>query len=163
MIDRGTATRESAVAQTTGYIVNLGVASVVIALLMMNAQGVVETLRGTSAQAELEVSGDRIAAMISDADRMRQASEAPDGEIPVEDFSLVSGQLRGYTVNVTNADSGDHVVPPEDGGEVRLRFGEAEVETVVVPFNVSSEVHGKEWSSAETTSITYNSSGVYLE
>lgn len=156
MIDRTRRQGDSAVSQTTGYIINLGVASVVIAMLTINAGGVVDQLRTTSAQAELGVTGDRVASMISHADQMRSASDRPDGEVPVRTFSLVSGQLRGYTVNVTDAAA-------DESGEVRLRSGEADVETVVVPFNVSSEVHGKEWSSAESTTITYNESGVYLE
>lgn len=156
MIDRGSCERSDAVATTTGYIVNLGVASVIITLLLLQAQGIVGTLSETSKETELEVKGERISAAITEADKLHRMSEDPNGEIPLETFGLISGQLSGYTANVSDAAAGD-------SGTIHLRPARTtENVSVTIQYNARTEVHGREFSSAEDVKIAYNSTGIHV-
>lgn len=156
MIDRGSTDRDDAVANTTGYIVNLGVASVVVTLLLLQAQGTLGTLSETSTETELEVMGERVAAGIAEADRLHRMSEDPNGEIALKTFGLISGSLSGYTANVSDAS-------PGDSGTIVLRPSRTTEDTsVTVQYNAQTEVHGREFSSTEDVKIEYNSSGIYV-
>lgn len=156
MIDRSEKKDTSGVAQTTGYIINLGVAAVVVTLLLMHGQSTLTTISATSMEAELKVTGERVSMTLSEADRLQRVGGEGEGEIPLRLFDLVSDDFGGYEVNVSDS-------PPGERGEIVLRpsHGTEDVE-VVHTFNVESEVHGGEFSSAEDVSVVYNESGVFV-
>ncbi len=156
MIDRSRGRETSAVASTTGYIINLGVAAIVVTLLLMQGQSSLQTISATSTEVELEVTAERISSLLTEADRLQRTGHDSEGEVPFETFDLISGQLSGYEVNVTDSE-------PDERGEIIVRpsRGTEEIE-VRLQYNVDNTVHGGEFTSAENPRITFNESGVHV-
>lgn len=156
MIDRSQGRKTSAVASTTGYIINLGVASIVVTLLIIQGQATIDSISSTSTETELEVTADRISSILTEADKMQRLGENTSGEIPIDTFGLVSGELSGYEVNVTDSS-------PGDTGEIIVRPSRSTEDIEVrLQYNVDNQVHGGEFTSAENPRVTFNQTGIYL-
>lgn len=155
MIDRSSG-GDSAVSITLGYMLNLGVATLVVYLLVLNANSLLDDVTETATETELEVSAEKVSTKITVADELRRTTDESYGEIPLDLTQVVSDNIGGYEVNVTDAD-------PDETGNITVRhIGSIRDNSVTVPYNVSSEVHGYEWADGERVSVTYNESGVYL-
>lgn len=156
MIDRSRGD-DSAVSITLGYMLNLGVATLVVYLLVTNATGILDDVTERAAETELEVSAEKVSSKITVADRLARSTDESYGRIPLDLTQVVSDNIGGYEVNVTDA-------APDETGNITVRHRGSVGDTrVTVPYNVSSPVHGYEWSDGERPAVTYNDTGVYIE
>lgn len=156
MIDRSSEETQSAAANTTGYIINLGVASVVVTLLIIQGQATLGNIEATSAEAELQTTAERISSTLTEADRMQRIGHQSEGEIPLQLFDLVSTDIGGFEVNITDAAA-------DERGYIIVRPTETTVDTKVnLTYNVDNPVDGKEFTQNENTRVVYNESGVFV-
>ncbi|NIB99062.1 hypothetical protein [Halobacterium sp. R2-5] len=97
--DRGVST-------ALGYVLNVGVAAILVTMLLFSAGSLVETQRDRAVETELRVVGDRVAADLAAADRLARASDGGSVEYVVEAPPNVAGLRYDVAVN----ESGDDTV-----------------------------------------------------
>lgn len=119
-VSRGTAT-------TLGYVLNLGVATILVTALLLSAGTLVENQRERAAASELDVVGAQLSGDLAAADRLARASDGGTVRITVPAPRLVAGSA--YDVRV-NQSGNDRVV------FVTRRLGV----TVSVPFDTAVPV-----------------------
>jgi hypothetical protein len=94
------------VSTTLGYVLNLGVAAILVTTLMVAAGSLVETQRDRALDTELNVIGDRIASDLAAVDRLARASD--DGYVRYE--VEVPRRVVGITYDVRINQSGNGTV-----------------------------------------------------
>lgn len=99
-VSRGTAT-------TLGYVLNLGVATILVTALLLSAGTLVEDQRQRAAQSELDVVGAQLAGELAAADRLARASDGGTVRLAVPAPRRVAG--AGYDVRV-NETGNDRIV-----------------------------------------------------
>ncbi|MFB6196959.1 MAG: hypothetical protein ABEI52_01650 [Halobacteriaceae archaeon] len=119
---------ERGVSTVVGYVVNLGVATMLIVGLLTAAGTLVGDQRERAARSELEVIGGRIAADIETADRLLQASDS--GFVRVE--TSLPKRVAGRTYEITIQRSGNEVF-------IVLEMRNPDV-TVTVPVNSKKDI-----------------------
>jgi hypothetical protein len=122
--DRGVST-------ALGYVLNVGVAAILVTMLLFSAGSLVETQRDRAVETELRVVGDRVAADLAAADRLARASDDGSVRYAVEAPSSVAG--FGYDVHVNESGS---VVLNADRSDVTITI-EFQTETPVENATVS--------------------------
>lgn len=95
------------VSTTLGYVLNLGVAAILVTTLMISAGTLVADQRERAVETQLEVVGERVASDIEAADRLARASDGGTVRYVVEVPPRVAGSA--YEVRV-NPDGNDTVV-----------------------------------------------------
>lgn len=92
-VDRGVST-------VVGYVLNLGIATILIAGLLIAGSGLVADQRERTARTELDVLGNRIAADMETADRLLEA----DGRVTIRSRlpDTVAGSNYRVTVDATD-------------------------------------------------------------
>ncbi|MFB6153388.1 MAG: hypothetical protein ABEJ27_03960 [Halodesulfurarchaeum sp.] len=116
------------VSTVVGYVVNLGVATMLIVGLLTAAGTLVGDQRERAARAELDVIGGRIAADIETADRLLRASDS--GYVRVE--TSLPRTVAGRPYDITIKRSGNEVT-------IVLEMRNPDV-TVTVPVNNETEI-----------------------
>jgi hypothetical protein len=115
------------VSTALGYVLNLGVATLLVTVLLLSAGTLVEDQRDRAAETELDVVGERVVADLATADRLARTNDPTtvrvEGDVPAR----VAGSY--YTVRVNESGNGDLVLDA-DQPDVR----------VVVPFDTATEV-----------------------
>jgi len=115
------------VSTALGYVLNLGVATLLVTVLLLSAGTLVEDQRDRATETELDVVGERLVADLAAADRLARTNDPSavrvEADIPVR----VAGSY--YTVRVNESAN----------GEVVLDADRSPVE-VVVPFETATEV-----------------------
>jgi len=101
-----------AVSITTGFILNMGIATVVTSLLLFSLQGPFEDIRESTKETQLEVTGERIVANLEAADRLERRGGT--GEIPLDQPDV---QYRAELSPGTNS-----VVLTSDRARVNLSY-----------------------------------------
>lgn len=105
------------VSTTLGYVLNLGVAAILVTALMLSAGTLVDNQREQAVETELEVIGERVAADLGAADRLARASDGGSVRYVVE----VPDRVAGTTYDVQVNESGDdHIVLVSDRPRVRV-------------------------------------------
>lgn len=112
--------REKAVSVTAGFIINLGIATTLIALMFLLFQGIFTQVQDDTAGSEMRVVGEKVSAELEKADRLAQQG---DGTI---DMRLPTFE-QSYTMTITG----------ERNGQVILDSGTMEV---AVNYSVQSDI-----------------------
>ncbi|GAA0272961.1 DUF7266 family protein [Halobacterium noricense] len=99
--DRGVST-------ALGYVLNVGVAAILVTMLLFSAGSLVETQRDRAVETELRVVGDRVAADLAAADTLARASDGGSVRYTVEAPSNVAG--FSYDVHVNESGNGNVVL-----------------------------------------------------
>jgi hypothetical protein len=94
------------VSTTLGYVLNLGVAAILVTTLMVAAGSLVDTQRERAVDTELNVIGDRIASDLAAVDRLARASD--DGYVRYE--VEVPRRVVGATYDVSINESGNNTL-----------------------------------------------------
>ncbi|MFB6269510.1 MAG: hypothetical protein ABEH83_06175 [Halobacterium sp.] len=124
--DRGVST-------TLGYVLNLGVAAILVTTLLLAAGTLVEDQRERAVETELRVVSERIAADLAAADRLARASDGGSVRYVIEAPSRVSGTT--YEVRV-NQSGNDNVVLAADRSGVTVSMD------VQTELSVNASTHG---------------------
>ena len=93
------------VSTTLGYVLNLGVAAILVTTLMLSAGTLVEDQREQAIRTELEVVGERVAADLSAADRLARASDGGSVRYVVEVPARVAGTTYDVRINQSGAET----------------------------------------------------------
>lgn len=112
--------RQKAITVTTGFIVNLGVATTLIAIMFFLFQGVFVDLQDQTAGSEMRIVGEKISTELQKADRLAQKGNGTiEADLPRFE--------QAYRVNITG----------DKKGQIRLSSGATEVE---VNYSVGSDI-----------------------
>lgn len=115
------------VSTALGYVLNLGVATLLVTALLLSAGTLVEDQRDRAAETELDVVGERLASDLTAADRLARANEPTTVRIEADVPVRVAGSY--YTVSV-NESGNDEIVLAADQSDVE----------VAVPFEATTAV-----------------------
>lgn len=115
------------VSTALGYVLNLGVATLLVTILLLSAGTLVEDQRDRAAHTELDVVGERLVADLAAADRLARTNDPTAVRVEADVPVRVAGSY--YTVRVNESGNGD-VVLAADQPDVR----------VVVPFETTTPV-----------------------
>lgn len=97
---------ERAVSVTVGYIINLSIATMLIAGLLTSTAGVVDAEREQAIRSQLDVVGERLAADLMTADRLVQSSDASTTvELETRLPSDAAGASYQITISATGSQS----------------------------------------------------------
>jgi len=80
------------VSTALGYVLNLGVAAILVTTLMLSAGTLVDDQRRVAVETELEVVGERVAADLASADRLARASDGGSVRYVVDVPTRVAGR-----------------------------------------------------------------------
>jgi hypothetical protein len=114
------------VSTTVGYVLNLGVATILVTTLLLSAGSLVEDQRENAARTELRVVSERIVGDLAAADRLARASDDGNVRLTVSVPTRVVGSVYEIRVN-------------ESGNERVVLVSENPDIVVSVPFE--SETH----------------------
>jgi hypothetical protein len=117
---------DRAVSTAVGYVLTLGIATVLVSGLLIATGGVVEDRREATARDGLEVVGQRLAANLMSADRLAETRNAETVELEVTLPRRLAGS--GYAIRVDGG--GSALILESEGAAVRQR----------VPFVASTPV-----------------------
>ena len=138
------------VSTTVGYVLNLGVATILVTTLLLSAGTLVEDQRERAARTELRVIGERVVADLAAADRLARASDGGDVRYVVRVPNRIVGS--GYEIRV-NESGNEQVVLVSEDMDIRVN----------VPFESDVPVSGATHSGGDVA-LTYNgSAGATLE
>lgn len=115
------------VSTALGYVLNLGVATLLVTMLLLSAGTLVEDQRDRAAETELDVVGERLAADLAAADRLARTNDPTAVRVEADVPVRVAGSY--YTVSVNESMN----------GEIVLEADQPDVE-VAVPFDTRTEV-----------------------
>ncbi|MFB6071762.1 MAG: hypothetical protein ABEJ88_02220 [Halobacterium sp.] len=115
------------VSTTLGYVLNLGVAAILVTTLMLSAGTLVESQRDRATRTQLSVVGERVASDLESADYLARASD--DGAVRYVVRIPARAVDSAYEVRV-NQSGTDHVVLTASGPDV----------SVTVPFQTELPV-----------------------
>jgi len=107
---------DRAVSTAVGYVLTLGITTILISGLLIAAGGVVEDRRDATSRDSLDVVGQRIAANLMAADRLAETDGATAVEVVVDVPDRIAGS--GYTVRV-NASTSTLVLDPDSIDTIR--------------------------------------------
>lgn len=107
---------DRAVSTALGYVLTLGITSILISGLLIAAGGVVDDRRDATVRNSLEVAGERLVTNLMAADRLANASATTAVTVDVDLPERVAG--TGYVVSVAPGSS--TVVLEADGPDVTV-------------------------------------------
>lgn len=96
-------TRDRAVSTAVGYVLTLGITTVLVSGLLLAAGGVVEDRREATTRNTLEVVGQRLAASLMSADRLATTDGTRTVAVTVDLPERIAGS--GYSVRVDGSSS----------------------------------------------------------
>jgi len=99
------------VSTALGYVLNLGVATLLVTVLLLSAGTLVEDQRQRAAETELEVVGERVSADLAAADRLARANDPTTVRVEADVPRRVAGSP--YDVAVNESGSGELVLVAE--------------------------------------------------
>ena len=103
-MERGRVTGERGVSPVLGYVLTLGISTLLVSGLLIAASGFVDTQREQTTESELQVIGQQVSADIAAADRLHRTDGATDVVIKRELPDSVVGSE--YTVFVRSDNDG---------------------------------------------------------
>ena len=105
------------VSTTVGYVLNLGVATILVTTLLLSAGTLVEDQRERAARTELRVVGERVSANLAAADRLARASDGGSVRFAVRVPPRVVGSP--YEIRL-NQSGNERVVLVAENPDVRV-------------------------------------------
>jgi hypothetical protein len=132
---------EDAVSITVGYVLNLGVATLVLSAFLLGTQGTFRNVEDTVSESQAESVAQKVATEVTQADRLARISDSSSGVVTFKIPDNI-GDSR-YTVNVTE----DEVVVSTSTGGV-----------VTQGYSTTSEVEGGLLSTRGEIKLEYNGS-----
>lgn len=144
---------DSGVSLITGFIMNLAVAILVISIVLLVAQGYMNSFTESSTRTELTVAGERIVSKFAVADKFAAVSNHTSGSLDLDPPPVVVGS--GYTAKI-QGDSG-----AGDNGTLFVVADDVDV-NVSVPFNTSTPVRDAEFEAGTTSEIRFNSTEIWV-
>jgi hypothetical protein len=108
---------DRAVSTALGYVLTLGITTILISGLLIAAGGAVEDRRDVTTRTSLEVAGERLAANLMSADRLAETSGARAVSVAADIPARVAG--TGYEVSTDPGNS--TLVLAADGPDVTVR------------------------------------------
>ena len=125
---------DRAVSVAVGYVLSLGIATLLFSVLLIGGSGLIESQTRTVTHDQLSVTGQQLAADLSGADRLVRANVS-DGTI--SELSLRTDlpnrvAAGGYTIEIAYTDA-------DDAGTIELRSS-SPVVVVEVPFRSDTDV-----------------------
>lgn len=137
------------VSTTVGYVLNLGVATILVTTLLLSAGTLVEDQRQSAARTELRVVGERVSADLGAADRLARASD--DGRVRLT--VRVPTRVVGTTYEIRLNESGNQrVVLTAENPDVQ----------VSVPFESRTNVPAANHSGGDFV-LVYDGSALEVE
>lgn len=130
-----------AVSITTGYILNIGIATLVLSTLLLGMQGSFDSVEETTAGAQAQNVAEKVASEITQADRLARVDENVSGDMTFELRQSISDE--DYRVEITD---GWVNVTPEAGDTTHRRY------------EVSSDVNGATLQGGGTKVLEYDGS-----
>lgn len=112
--------RDRAITVTTGFVINLGIATTLIAIMFFLFQGVFLSAQDQTAGSEMRIVGEKISTELQKADRLAQKGDG-NLEIDLPEFE------QSYRVNITG----------DKKGQIILKSRATEV---TVNYSVSSDI-----------------------
>lgn len=123
---------------TTGYIINVGIATLVLSTLLLGMQGTFDNIEATTATTQSEAVAEKIAAEMVQADRLARVDTNSSGTLTVELRDSIAGS--DYDVEVTQ----DWVNISTDSRVTRLSY------------NVTSDVSSSRFSGGGEITVEYD-------
>ena len=136
---------EGGASVVTGYILNIGIATMVLALLLLNLQGTVGQVEDSASQTQLELIAESVATNIVRADRLGRLDNDTDGTLRLSIPDQVADNV--YNVHIEN-----------DSVNVSAGTGSASA-----TFNTSTEVHPAEFGGGGDRIINYNATDIVIQ
>jgi hypothetical protein len=133
--------REDAVSITVGYVLNLGVATLVLSAFLLGMQGTFRNVEDTVSESQAESIAEKVAIEVTQADRLARISDGSSGVVTFEIPDNIGDS--GYSVNVTE----DEVVVSTSTGEV-----------IAQGYNTTSEVDGGLLNTDGENTVKYDGS-----
>lgn len=106
-------TKDRAVSITTGFILNVGIATLAVSLILFSLQGLFADIREDSQETEISVAGERVVWELEKADRMARIHDA-DGRTFIKSDDVGSYRIRISQENVTVNSPNANVVLEHD-------------------------------------------------
>ena len=128
---------DRAVSVAVGYVLTLGIATLLYSVLLIGGSGMIESQTQTVTHDELSVTGQQLAADLSGADRLVRGDVGDDAglsEVSLRTDLPNSVAAGGYTIEITYTNA-------TDTGTIELRSSSPEV-VVSVPFRSVRPVRG---------------------
>jgi len=126
---------DRAVSVAVGYVLSLGIATLLFSVLLIGGSGLIESQTRTVTHDELSVTGQQLAADLSGADRLVRAGGGGDvSNVALQTDLPNSVAAGGYTIEITYTNA-------SDTGTIELRSSSPEV-VVSVPFRSVTPVRG---------------------
>lgn len=126
---------DRAVSVAVGYVLSLGIATLLFSVLLIGGSGLIESQTRTVTHDELSVTGQQLAADLSGADRLVRAGGGGDvSNVALQTDLPNSVAAGGYTIEITYTNA-------SDTGTIELRSSSPEV-VVEVPFRSVTPVRG---------------------
>lgn len=122
--------RDRGVSTVVGYVLNIGIATLLITGLIFASGNLVGDQRERAVRSEFDVIGNRVAADLETADRLVQASDGGDVVLETALPTFISGEQ--YQIGIQPDDA-------SDGVEVVLTMDRPDV-TVHVPVNNTTAI-----------------------
>lgn len=137
------------------HVLTIGITTILIALLLTSAGGLLETETDRSAEQSLETIGERIAGEVESVDQLAD-SDATDSDVTVTSEHPRTAANSGYTVELES----ECEAPLLDGNTdcVKLTASDADV-VVHVPFVVTELGIDEETNSASGGTIEISADG----
>lgn len=128
---------DRAVSVAVGYVLSLGIATLLFSVLLIGGSGMIESQTRTVTSDELSVTGQQLAADLSGADRLVRAGYDGNGEENIEALGLRTDlpdqtAAGSYTINISNTG-------PDNVWTIELRSTSPNV-VVDVDFRSETEV-----------------------
>jgi len=127
--------KEKAVSITTGFVINMGIASVIISFMMLNLVGPTDQLMDSTKRSHLDAVGQSVVSDLETVDRL--AREGMNGTVEIS--SPEAG--TGYTVELEEDGDGYEVKVSSGSVTVSHRYtGESEIDGTPIGFSSGTDI-----------------------
>lgn len=121
---------DRAVSVAVGYVLGLGIATLLFSVLLIGGSGLIESQTRSVAHDELSVTGQQLASELLSVDRLVRAGEGDPAELSLHADLPTQTAADGYSIGIRH-DDGE--------GTIELRSTNPEV-VVAVPFRSETEI-----------------------
>lgn len=135
-----------AVSVTTGFILNIGIATIAVSLILFSLQGLFTDLRENSQETQMSVVGEKMIWEMEKVDRMARLHEGSEGEVFVDASEVdIAYTMYIYEDNMTIESPDNSIVLKHDVEEIdstavptrltgrqryRIDYGSGEIQSI---------------------------------
>lgn len=117
--------REKAVSITTGFILNVGIATIAVSIILVSLQGFFTGVQDDSKETEMRVVGERVAWELEKANRLANDTTGGNVTIETDDVAAYRIQIKEESLRLDSSRGGSNVNVSHD----------AEIDPSTVPHN----------------------------